>query len=131
MTMADPIADMITRIRNGGRARHAEVSMSNSRMKSNIARVLKDEGYIRDYYVDEDKVHAELNIKLKYFDDQPVIESIKRISKPSRRVYCGIDDLPVVSGGLGIAIVSTSKGVITARAAKRAGIGGEVLCSVT
>lgn len=130
MTMADPIADMITRIRNGGRAGHSEVSMASSRMKCRIAKVLKDEGYIRDYSVSDDKIHPTLTIVLKYYNGQPVIETITRISKPSRRVYRGIDDLPVISGGLGVAIVSTSKGVLTAKAAKAAGIGGEVLCSV-
>ena len=131
MTMADPIADMITIIRNGCRANHSEVSMASSRMKCSIAKVLKDEGYIKNYSVSDDEIHPRLTIKLKYYNGQPVIESITRISKPSRRVYRGIDRLPVISGGLGIAIVSTSKGVITAKAAKAAGIGGEVLCSVT
>ncbi len=131
MTMADPIADMITRIRNGCRARHSEVSMASSRMKCSIAKVLKDEGYITNYSVSDDKVHPTLTIVLKYYNGRSVIETITRISKPSRRVYRGIDDLPVISGGLGVAIVTTSKGVLTAKAAKAAGIGGEVLCSVT
>ena len=131
MTMADPIADMITRIRNGCRARHSEVSMASSRMKCSIAKVLKDEGYITNYSVSDDKVHPTLTIVLKYYNGRAVIETITRISKPSRRVYRGIDDLPVISGGLGVAIVTTSKGVLTAKAAKAAGIGGEVLCSVT
>ena len=120
----------LRRIRNASRADRAEVSMNHSRIKSEIARILKAEGYIVDYRVDTEKPFPALEIKLKYYKGKPVIERIDRISKPGRRVYRGISDLPSVSGGLGIAIMSTSKGVMTAKSARSFGVGGEVLCTV-
>ena len=130
MSMSDPIADMLTRIRNASRADRQEVSMNSSTIKKEIAEILKSEGYIIDYQVDTEQTFPELKIKLKYFQGEPVIEAIDRISKPGRRVYRGLKDLPSVSGGLGIAILSTSKGVMTAKAAKAKGVGGEVICTV-
>ena len=129
MSMTDPIADMLTRIRNAQHAKRVSVSMPLSRVKSEIAKVLKKEGYILDYDAELDE--KKLDIKLKYYQGRPVIESIDRVSKPGRRIYRGIDDFPSVSGGLGIAIVSTSKGVVTAKEAKASGVGGEVICTVS
>ena len=129
MSMSDPIADMLTRIRNGQTAKKAEVAMPASKMKQSIAQVLKDEGYITDFTVSED-AKPELSVSLKYFDGKPVIESIKRISRPGLRIYKSTDELPKVLNGLGIVIVSTSKGMMTDRAARAAGIGGELICSV-
>ena len=131
MAMTDPISDMLTRIRNGARAERVSISMPGSRIKVEIARVLKDEGYIVDYAVDNQSNKSKLTIKLKYYRGSSVIETIDRISKPGRRVYCGVDDLPSVKGNLGIAIVSTSKGVMTAKTAKASGVGGEIVCSVS
>ena len=131
MAMTDPIADMLTRIRNGSMAAHAEVVMPASRIKNEIARVLKDEGYILEYSDEDASGRKHLRIKLKYHRGKPVVETIDRISKPGRRVYRKVDELPVVSGGLGIAIISTSKGVMTAKHAKSSGIGGEVICTVS
>ncbi len=129
MSMQDPLADMLTRIRNAQMAEHASVTMPSSKIKTAVAQVLKDEGYIADYSV-SGEVKAELSIELKYFDGQPVIESIERASRPGLRSYAGKEELPKVNGGLGIAIVSTNKGVMTDRAARAAGVGGEVLCTV-
>jgi len=129
MSMSDPIADMLTRIRNGQSAAKAEVAMPASKVKASIAKVLKDEGYIKDYSVTED-VKAEMTVSLKYFEGKPVIESIKRTSRPGLRIFKGKDDLPKVLNGLGIAIVTTSKGVMSDREARAAGIGGEILCVV-
>ena len=129
MSMSDPIADMLTRIRNGQSAAKAEVAMPASTVKSSIAEVLKNEGYIKDYSVTED-VKAEMTVSLKYFEGKPVIETIKRTSRPGLRIFKGKDELPKVLNGLGIAIVTTSKGVMTDREARAAGIGGEVLCVV-
>lgn len=129
MSMSDPIADMLTRIRNGQSAAKAEVAMPASKVKASIAKVLKDEGYIKDYSVTED-VKAEMTVSLKYFEGKPVIETIKRTSRPGLRIFKGKDSLPKVLNGLGIAIVTTSKGVMTDRQARAAGIGGEVLCVV-
>ncbi len=131
MSMTDPIADMLTRIRNGLCAEHAGVTMPSSRLKCEIAGVLKEEGYIRGFEVQEADGKRHLSIELKYYRGRPVIDAISRISKPGRRVYRSIEDFPVVSGGLGIAIVSTSKGVMTAKKAKSSGVGGEVLCTVS
>ncbi len=131
MSMTDPIADMLTRIRNGLHAEHAGVTMPGSRLKCEIAAVLKEEGYIRGFEVQEVDGRSRLSIELKYYRGRPVIDAIARISKPGRRVYRSIEDFPVVSGGLGIAIVSTSKGVMTAKKAKLSGVGGEVLCTVS
>ena len=129
MSMSDPIADMLTRIRNGQSAAKADVTMPASNMKQAIANVLKNEGYIKDYTVSDD-VKAELTVSLKYFDGRPVIDSIKRVSRPGLRIYKNKDELPEVLNGLGIAVVSTSKGVMTDREARAAGHGGEVICLV-
>ncbi len=130
MSMTDPIADMLTRIRNGQAAAKAQVKMPSSKVKVAIAGVLKDEGYIADYAVIEAAGKPELNVSLKYFEGKPVIELIQRASKPGLRVFKGNDELPKVRGGLGVAIVSTSHGVMSDRAARTAGHGGEVLCFV-
>ena len=132
MSMSDPIADMLTRIRNAQAASKAQVSIPASNLKSAIASVLQDEGYINSFAIEGDKAsNKTLVIKLKYFDDQPVIETLDRISKPSLRHYASKDDMPSVMNGLGIVIVSTPKGVMTGQAAKAQNIGGEVLCSVS
>ena len=128
--MTDPIADMLTRIRNALAADKASVTMPASNLKSAIANVLKDEGYIMDYAVTERDGKSMLTIELKYYQGRPVIESVKRISRPGLRIFKGKDELPKVMDGLGIAIVSTSAGVMTDRAARKAGHGGEVLCYV-
>ena len=129
MTMQDPIADMLTRIRNGlGRSKVA-VTMPSAKLKIAVAQVLKDEGYIIDYSVTEG-TKPELIVELKYFEGNPVIEELNRFSRPGLRRYAGVDDLPQVRGGLGTSIVSTSQGVMTGLAARTAGIGGEVLCTV-
>jgi len=129
MSMSDPIADMLTRIRNGQSASKANVAMPASKTKQSIAQVLKDEGYIADFSVSED-AKPELTVSLKYFDGKSVIETIKRMSRPGLRVYKNKDELPKVLNGLGIVIISTSKGMMTDRAARAAGIGGELICSV-
>jgi small subunit ribosomal protein S8 len=131
MSMSDPIADMLTRIRNAQAMEKTSVKIPMSKVKAAIARVLKDEGYIEDFKVAGDitKV-AELEIGLKYYAGRPVIETIKRISKPGLRIYRGKDDLPSVMNGLGVAIVSTPQGVMTDRKARSLGMGGEVLCTV-
>ena len=129
MNLSDPISDMLTRIRNGCKAEKTEVSMPASKLKAGIAEALKSSGYIADYTVVGDTKKS-LTIVLKYMDEAPVIEGLKRISKPSRRVYAGGGDMPRVLGGLGIALISTSQGVMTDRAARKANIGGEVLCYV-
>lgn len=130
MSMTDPIADMLTRIRNGQAAAKSQVSMPVSNLKLAIASVLKDEGYIADYTVSESEGKSELSIALKYFQNRPVIETIQRVSRPGLRVYRGKEELPKVLGGLGVAIVSTSQGVMSDRAARVAGCGGEVLCVI-
>ena len=129
MSMQDTLADMFTRIRNAQMASKADVKMPSSKMKVSVAQVLKDEGYVADFSVTTD-VKPTLTIELKYFGGKPVIESIDRVSRPSLRQYKGTDKLPKVSGGLGVAIVSTSRGVMTDRAARAAGVGGEVICTV-
>ena len=129
MSMQDPVSDMLTRIRNAHHRSHPEVMMPASKLKASVAKVLQEEGYIAAYSVSEE-VKPSLTIELKYFEGRPVIEEIERISKPSLRQYVGASDLPKVRSGLGIAVVSTSKGVMTDRAARAAGIGGEVLCTV-
>lgn len=131
MSMSDPIADMLTRIRNAQSVMKTNVSMPSSNIKVSIAKVLKDEGYILGYNVETEGVKSSLIIDLKYFDGKPVIEKIQRCSKPSLRIYRGKDEIPKVLDGLGIAIVSTSKGVMTDRAARAASEGGEVLCFVS
>lgn len=130
MSMTDPIADMLTRIRTGQAAEKQHVNMPSSKVKVAIARVLKDEGYIEDYGVTESDNKVFLTVTLKYFQGQPVIEHVQRVSKPGLRVYRGKTEIPSVVGGLGIAIVSTSGGVMTDRAARDSGKGGEVLCTV-
>ncbi|MCW9059903.1 MAG: 30S ribosomal protein S8 [Gammaproteobacteria bacterium] len=129
--MTDPIADMLTRIRNGQSANKAKVTMPASSKKQAIAEVLKSQGYISDYAVEDMDGKPVLNITLKYYEGKPVIERIERVSRPGLRIYKGKDDLPSVQGGLGVAIVSTSKGVMSDRAARAAGEGGEVLCYIS
>ena len=129
MSMQDPISDMLTRIRNAHHRSMREVAMPSSKLKASVAKVLEDEGYISGFSVSEE-IKPTLTVALKYFDGKPVIEEISRTSKPSLRVYMGSNDLPKVRSGLGIAIISTSQGVMTDRAARTAGIGGEVLCTV-
>ena len=130
MTMQDPIADMFTRIRNAQARDRKVVSMPASKLKAAVAQVLKDEGYIGDFRTLEGEGHPQMEIDLKYYQGKPVIERIQRSSRPGLRIYRGKDALPTVVGGLGIAIVSTSKGLMTDREARAQGIGGEVLCSV-
>jgi len=130
MSMSDPISDMLTRIRNAQTVGHAEVSMPASQLKASIAKVLKDEGYIEDFAVRDAGPKRELRIGLKYYAGRPVIERLERVSKPGLRVYRGRDDIPRVMNGLGVAIVSTSRGVMTDRKARADGVGGEILCIV-
>ncbi len=130
MSMSDPIADMLTRIRNAQAANKVVVSMPNSKVKVGIAAVLKDEGYITDFRVDENNGKPSLEVTLKYFEGRGVIDSLKRASRPGLRIYRGKDDLPHVLDGLGIVIVSTSRGFMTDVAARAAGHGGELICYV-
>ncbi len=130
MSMNDPISDMLTRIRNGQSARKVTVTMPSSNVKVAIAQVLKDEGFIEDFDVDKDGAKAELSVTLKYYMGEPVISKLKRMSRPGLRIYKNADALPRVIGGMGIAIVSTSRGVMSDRAARAEGYGGEVLCTV-
>jgi len=129
--MTDPIADMLTRIRNGQGAMKSSVSMPSSTQKVAIAKVLKDEGYIGDYATETDGPKATLTVDLKYYEGGPVIEKIQRVSKPGLRTYRSSGDLPKVLGGLGVAIVSTSAGVMSDREARDKGVGGEVICVVS
>lgn len=130
MSMHDPISDMLTRVRNGQRAGRVRVNMPRSKLKVAIARVLKEEGYIRDYFLEELGGKSQLAILLKYFEGKPVIEMLERVSRPSLRVYRGKGELPSVMNGLGVAIVSTPRGLMTDRQARSAGCGGEVVCVV-
>jgi small subunit ribosomal protein S8 len=130
MSMTDPIADMLTRIRNAQMVRGNSVTMPSSKLKAAIAQVLKDEGYIENFAIRPNAGKPELDINLKYYAGEPVIEKIERVSKPGLRIYRGRDDIPKVMNGLGVAIVSTSRGVMTDRKARAAGVGGEVLCFV-
>jgi small subunit ribosomal protein S8 len=130
MSMSDPIADMLTRIRNAQLSEKQSVAMPASKVKSAIAKVLKDEGYIEDYALREADGRPTLEINLKYYAGKPVIEKMERISRPGLRIYKPSRDIPTVMNGLGIAIVSTSKGVMTDRKARGLGVGGEVLCIV-
>jgi small subunit ribosomal protein S8 len=130
MTMQDPIADMLTRIRNGQAGSKVKVPMPSSKLKVAVAEVLKQEGYISDYQVESAEGKQVLTVLLKYFEGRPVIARLERASRPARRLYKGKDELPRVLGGLGIAIVSTPRGVMSDRAARAAGHGGEVLCYV-
>ncbi len=131
MSMTDPIADFITRIRNGQAARKTEISCSSSKLKVAIAQVLRDEGYVAGFTTHADGGKTTLTVQLKYHEGRPVIERIERVSRPGLRAYRGKQALPKVLGGLGIAIVSTSQGVMTDRQARRVGQGGEVLCVVS
>ena len=130
MSMSDPVADMFTRIRNAQRVEKESVSMPSSKLKVAIAQVLKDEGYIDGFAIRGEGVTNQLEVQLKYYAGRPVIERIERVSRPGLRVYRGRDALPQVMNGLGVAIVTTPKGVMTDRKARQAGIGGEVLCYV-
>jgi small subunit ribosomal protein S8 len=128
--MSDPIADMLTRIRNAQGVQKTTVAMPSSKVKVAIANVLKDEGYIEDYAVSEAEGKSELKIGLKYYAGRPVIERLERVSRPGLRIYKGKDEIPTVMNGLGVAIVSTPKGVMTDRKARATGVGGEVICYV-
>jgi len=130
MSMTDPVADMLTRIRNGQTAGKKSIVQPSSKLKLSIAKVLKEEGYIVDYHTEKSGNHEEMVIDLKYYRGAPVIEKIQRVSRPGLRIYKSKDELPKVLGGLGVAIVSTSKGVMTDRAARAQGHGGEILCTV-
>ncbi|MDQ5896058.1 MAG: small subunit ribosomal protein [Pseudomonadota bacterium] len=130
MSMSDPIADMLTRIRNAQMVEKTSVAMPSSKLKTAIAQVLKDEGYIDGFQVKTDSGKSQLEISLKYYAGRPVIERIERVSRPGLRIYKGRHDIPQVQNGLGVAIVTTPKGVMTDRKARAAGIGGEVLCYV-
>ena len=131
MTVSDPIADMLTRIRNAVMVQHDSVLIPASKMKLSIAKILKDEGFISDYEVLRGKPHRAIKMHLKYSDkNQPVLSGLERVSKPGLRVYVGWKEIPRVAGGLGVAIVSTSKGVMTGQQAWRQGVGGEILCYV-
>ena len=131
MSMTDPIADMLTRVRNGQKARKVSVSMPFSAVKVAVAKVLKDEGYITSYEESGDGSSKALSVELKYYEGTPVIENVQRVSKPGLRIYRGKEELPKVLGGLGVAIVSTSAGVMSDRQAREQGIGGEVICIVS
>lgn len=131
MSMTDPIADMLTRIRNASMAKLQKVDIPSSNLKVSLANVLKAEGFVKNYKVIADNKQGVLRVYLRYIDEkEPVIREIKRVSKPGSRVYVGCDDLPSVKNGLGVAILSTSKGVLTDKVAREAGIGGEVICTV-
>jgi small subunit ribosomal protein S8 len=130
MNLNDPIGDMITRIRNAQSRTKAKVSTPGSKLRQSVLEVLKSEGYIRGYSVTEREGRSELDIELKYFEGEPVIREIERISKPGRRVYTSVKNLPRINNGLGVAIVSTPKGVMADHAARDANVGGEILCTV-
>lgn len=130
MSMSDPIADMLTRIRNALSAEKEDVSMPGSSVKEALSKVLQDEGYINGFESQGEGAAKELTLRLRYYEGQPVIEKMKRISKPGRRVYVRKDELPSVNGGFGVAILSTSHGIMTDKSARAAGVGGEVLCTV-
>lgn len=129
MSMQDPLADMLARIRNAQMAEHASVTMPASKLKAAVAKVLKEEGYVSDVAVEEG-AKPSMTIRLKYFDGRPVIEAVKRVSRPGLRIYATSEELPTVNNGLGMAVISTNKGVMTDRAARAAKVGGEVLCTV-
>jgi small subunit ribosomal protein S8 len=131
MSMTDPIADMLTRIRNAGNARFDKVDIPASRMKISLARILKEEGFIKNYKVIKDNRQGILRVYLKFAEHQkPLIQGLRRVSKPGRRVYAGHEELPKVQGGLGVAVVSTSQGVVADRQARKLMVGGEVLCEI-
>ena len=131
MSMTDPIADFLTRIRNGQAAARAQITLPSSKVKSALAKVLKEEGYIEDYAIRNEDGKPVLEVQLKYYQGRPVIDRIQRVSRPGLRVYKGKDELPKVLGGLGVAIISTSKGMMTDAQARAAGHGGEVLFIVS
>jgi len=131
MSLQDPIADMLTRIRNAQERSKRDVSMPSSKLKAAIANLLKNEGYVTDCRVGEEDGKTVLTIELKYFEGKPVIEMLRRVSRPSLRRYCGKDDVPSVMNGLGTAIISTNRGVMTDRAAREQGVGGEIMCVVS
>ncbi|MFZ5917223.1 MAG: 30S ribosomal protein S8 [Chloroflexota bacterium] len=133
MGMTDPIADMLTRIRNAGMAGHSQVAVPSSKMKLAIARILKETGYVRDYRLIEEKPQPVIRIWLKYMGEKPrrhMIEGLERVSKPGQRVYVGKEEIPWIRSGLGVAILSTSKGILSDRQARRLGVGGELVCRV-
>lgn len=130
MSMSDPIADMLTRIRNAQSANKSTVTMPSSKLKQQIAKVLKEEGYISKFETSSDS-KPELTVSLKYFEGKSVIEELKRVSRPGLRIYKNTEELPKINNGLGIAVISTSKGLMTDRAARKAGVGGEVICYVS
>lgn len=130
MSMTDPIADMLTRIRNGLQAEKKQVQMPASTVKVAIARVLTEEGYISGSQIDENDGKPLLLVDLKYFEGRPAIEKVDRVSRPGQRIYRGKDDMPSIIGGLGVAIVSTSMGIMTEKSAQKKGVGGEILCSI-
>ena len=132
MSITDPLADLLTRVRNGQAANKVNVKMPSSKLKVSVCKVLKQEGYIEDFSVSQATNNKQiLNVALKYYQGTPVIESIQRVSKPGRRVYKGSEDLPSVLGGFGVAIISTSKGLMTDKEAREGGHGGEVICTVS
>ena len=130
MSMQDPVSDMLTRIRNAGSASLTETAMPASKLKKSVAGVLKEEGYIKDYMEKGEGVNRELVIQVKYYKRKPVIEGIKRVSKPSCRIYCGGKEIPRVRSGMGTVILSTPQGVISGTKAKKLNVGGEILCYV-
>jgi len=134
MTMSDPIADMLTRIRNAQMVRHTGIRVPSSKIKVSIVKILRDEGFIEDYRVTQERPQSQLAIRLKYVGERkerhPVITGLKRVSKPGRRIYTRVSEIPWVRSGMGIAILSTPKGVLTGQQARRLGVGGEVLCYV-
>jgi small subunit ribosomal protein S8 len=130
MSMTDPIADLLTRIRNGLQARHEAVELPSSKLKVAVVKLLKEEGYIEDYMVLDDRLSGVIRIDLKYVNKTPAIQVIERVSRPGRRIFLGVDELPRVLGGMGVAIVSTSRGIMTDREARKQRVGGEVLCRV-
>ncbi len=130
MNLTDPIADMLTRIRNANSAKHSTVSIPFSKIKESIANILKNEGYIVDFEIKEEGSKKDIVVSLKFVDGEEVIKGLKRISKPGRRVYSSVENLPKVLGGLGIAVVSTPKGVFTDKECRKHSVGGEVLCYV-
>lgn len=131
MCLTDPLADMLTRIRNAAAAKFDKVDIPASRMKISVARILKEEGFIKNFKIIKDSKQGILRVFLKYDEhNQPLISGLQRVSKPSRRVYAGKDEIPLVRGGLGVAIISTNKGILPDREARKLGVGGEVLCQV-
>ena len=130
MSMTDPVADLLTRIRNGQSARKPSVTMDSSKLKASILKVLKDEGYISDFNVDPSDGRPQLTVDLKYFEGRPVIDRLERVSRPGLRIYRGKDEMPKVLGGMGTVIISTPRGVMTDKAARAIGQGGEVICIV-